>query len=181
MVGPRPARTRAFRVASASKVRTSAPRRHRARFVPLPAPVGFVSAGLPKRKWDGFFPVVSPEVATRNRKRRKVIHDRQRGRTPDAPFTSPLEPLWVGFTTEEVDILKAGYADKSYYGGPDYRCGRCKASFWYQERVKSASAITERRVVYNNCCKGGKVFIAPFKEPPEFLRALLDFDGTVII
>jgi hypothetical protein len=24
----------------------------------------------------------------------------------DAPFTSPLEPLWVGFTTEEVDILK---------------------------------------------------------------------------
>jgi hypothetical protein len=45
--------------------------------------------------------------------------------------------------------------------------------------VKSASAITERRVVYNNCCKGGKVFIAPFKEPPEFLRALLDFDGPV--
>ncbi|KAM0832054.1 hypothetical protein ACQ4PT_065142 [Festuca glaucescens] len=73
----------------------------------------------------------------------------------------------------------AGYADKSYYGGPDYRCSRCKASFWYQERVKGASAITERRVVYNNCCKGGKVFIAPFKEPPEFLRALLDFDGPV--
>ncbi|KAM0839242.1 hypothetical protein ACQ4PT_060443 [Festuca glaucescens] len=92
-----------------------------------------------------------------------------------APFTCPLEPSWVGFTAEEVDILK----DKSYYGGPNYRCGRCKASFWYQERVKSASAITERRVVYNNCCKGGKVFIAPFKEPPEFLRALLDFDGPV--
>ncbi|KAM0868723.1 hypothetical protein ACQ4PT_041140 [Festuca glaucescens] len=35
----------------------------------------------------------------------------------------------------------------------------------------------ERRVVYNNCCKGGKDLIAPFKEPPEFLRALLDFDG----
>ncbi|KAM0832056.1 hypothetical protein ACQ4PT_065142 [Festuca glaucescens] len=128
---------------------------------------------------DGFFPIVSAEVATRNRKRRKVIHDRQRGRILDAPFTSPLEPSWVGFTAEEVAILKAGYADKSYYGGPDYRCSRCKASFWYQERVKGASAITERRVVYNNCCKGGKVFIAPFKEPPEFLRALLDFDGPV--
>jgi hypothetical protein len=31
---------------------------------------------------DGFFPVVSPEVATRNRKRRKIIHDRLRGRIP---------------------------------------------------------------------------------------------------
>jgi hypothetical protein len=33
---------------------------------------------------DGFFPIVSPEVATRNRKRRKVIHDRLRGRIPGA-------------------------------------------------------------------------------------------------
>jgi hypothetical protein len=24
----------------------------------------------------------------------------------DAPFTSPLQPLWVGFTLEEADILK---------------------------------------------------------------------------
>jgi hypothetical protein len=24
----------------------------------------------------------------------------------DAPFTSPLEPSWVGFTLEEADILK---------------------------------------------------------------------------
>jgi hypothetical protein len=43
--------------------------------------------------------------------------------------------------------------------------------------VKSLSAITERRVVYNNCCKGGKVFVEPFKEPPEFLRELINFDG----
>ncbi|KAM0912335.1 hypothetical protein ACQ4PT_012850 [Festuca glaucescens] len=70
-----------------------------------------------------------------------------------------------------------GYADKCFYGGPDYRCGRCKASFWYQERVKSASAVTDRRVVYNNCCKGGKVFVEPFKQPPEFLRELINFDG----
>jgi hypothetical protein len=81
---------------------------------------------------DGFFPIVSREVATRNRKRRKVIHDRQRGRIPgaclvlvlmllvpcgllffllymfytDAPFSSPLAPGWVGFTAEEVAILK---------------------------------------------------------------------------
>ncbi|KAM0879748.1 hypothetical protein ACQ4PT_034029 [Festuca glaucescens] len=73
----------------------------------------------------------------------------------------------------------ASYRDRSFYGGPDYRCGRCKAIFWYQERVKSASAITERRVVYNNCCKGRKVFIAPFRRPPEFLQALLHFNGPM--
>ena len=73
--------------------------------------------------------------------------------------------------------MVAAYADKCFYGGPDYRCGRCKASFWYQERVRAASAVTDRRVVYNNCCKGGKVFVEPFKQPPEFLRELLNFDG----
>ncbi|KAM0832333.1 hypothetical protein ACQ4PT_064970 [Festuca glaucescens] len=76
-------------------------------------------------------------------------------------------------------IFVASYRDRSFYGGPGYQCGRCKASLWYQERVKAASAITERRVVYNNCCKGGKVFIAPFRRPPEFLQALLHFDGPV--
>ncbi|KAM0851549.1 hypothetical protein ACQ4PT_052350 [Festuca glaucescens] len=90
-----------------------------------------------------------------------------------APFTSPLEPSWVGFTLEEAEILKG----KSFYGAPDYKCGSCKASFWYQERVKSASAVTERRVVYNNCCKAGKVFVQPFEKPPAFLQELLHFDG----
>jgi hypothetical protein len=33
---------------------------------------------------DGFFPLVSRQVATRNRKRRKVIHDRLLGRIPGA-------------------------------------------------------------------------------------------------
>jgi hypothetical protein len=33
---------------------------------------------------DGFFLIVSREVAARNRKRRKVIHDRLRGRIPGA-------------------------------------------------------------------------------------------------
>ena len=35
----------------------------------------------------------------------------------------------------------------------------------------------DMRVVYHLCCKGGKVFIEPFKKPPEFLDDLLDFDG----
>ncbi|KAM0912964.1 hypothetical protein ACQ4PT_012450 [Festuca glaucescens] len=55
---------------------------------------------------DGFFPLLTADVTARNRKRRKVIHDRLRGRTPAAPFTSLLEPSWVGFTLEEAEILK---------------------------------------------------------------------------
>jgi hypothetical protein len=34
-------------------------------------------------------------------------------------------------------------------------------------------------MVYNNCCKGGKVFIEPFKKPPDFLYELLRFDGDL--
>lgn len=41
----------------------------------------------------------------------------------------------------------------------------------------TASAVTERRVVYNNCCKGGKVFVRPFTQPSDFLRDLLAFNG----
>lgn len=65
----------------------------------------------------------------------------------------------------------------SYYGGPDYKCPRCHAVFWWRERVQSLSAITKRRVVYNLCCKGGKVRIPPFQKPPAFLNELLNYTG----
>ncbi|CAM0910507.1 unnamed protein product [Alopecurus aequalis] len=83
-----------------------------------PGVLPYISSGLPKRKYDGFFPVVASHIAAANRKKRKVIHDRfmhQKGRwvhdrfihrLKDAPFTSPLDPNWVGFTAEEVQILK---------------------------------------------------------------------------
>uniref|UniRef100_A0ACD5XK49 Uncharacterized protein n=1 Tax=Avena sativa TaxID=4498 RepID=A0ACD5XK49_AVESA len=60
--------------------RPKAPRRKITR---VSAFVGFVASGLPKRKWDGFFPVVSSEAASRNRKKRKVIHDRLKCRIPE--------------------------------------------------------------------------------------------------
>lgn len=43
--------------------------------------------------------------------------------------------------------------------------------------MKSQSAITLRRVVYNKCCKGGKVYITPFKKPSLFLSELLRYNG----
>ena len=48
---------------------------------------------------------------------------------------------------------------------------------WYQERVASASSMKNRRLVYNLCCKNGKVFVEPFKKPPQFLEELLNFAG----
>ena len=41
----------------------------------------------------------------------------------------------------------------------------------------SVSSMVHRRLVYNLCCKGGKVFVDPFKKPPPFLDELLHFDG----
>ncbi|CAM0955934.1 unnamed protein product [Alopecurus aequalis] len=50
-----------------------------------PAPVGYISSGVPKRKWDGFFPVLSSQVTSTNRKKRRVIHDRFMRRVKDIP------------------------------------------------------------------------------------------------
>jgi hypothetical protein len=47
--------------------------------------------------------------------------------------------------------------------------------FWYAERVRSNQQDSSIR--YNNCCKGGKINIPPFKPRPEPLASLASFDG----
>ncbi|KAK1650868.1 hypothetical protein QYE76_068673 [Lolium multiflorum] len=69
------------------------------------------------------------------------------------------------------------YEGRSYQGAPEYQCRHCGAAFWWAERVKTTSSVSLRRVDYNLCCKGGKVYIPPFKKPPPFLDNLLRFDG----
>lgn len=71
----------------------------------------------------------------------------------------------------------ASYKDRSYHGAPELQCRNCGAHFWWAERVKSTSCTVKRRVDYNLCCKGGKVYIPPFQKPPPFLADLLHFDG----
>ncbi|KAM0847422.1 hypothetical protein ACQ4PT_055022 [Festuca glaucescens] len=66
---------------------------------------------------------------------------------------------------------------RSYQGAPEYQCRHCGAAFWWAERVKTTSSVRLRRVDYNLCYKGGKVYIPPFKKPPPFLDNLLRFDG----
>lgn len=72
---------------------------------------------------------------------------------------------------------KASYPGRSYYGPPEYECAHCSAVFWFHERSKRHSSVRGQRFVYNNCCRGGKVYIPPFREPPSFLAELLNFAG----
>lgn len=69
----------------------------------------------------------------------------------------------------------ASYPNRSYYGTPDYECHHCKAIFWYGERVRAKQR--DGTIVYNNCCKGGKIDIPPYKPRPEPLSTLARFDG----
>lgn len=69
---------------------------------------------------------------------------------------------------------------RSYYGSPDYECPHCHAVFWYGERIGSQSRSHSGQVIYNNCCKGGKVVIPPFLPQPEPLASLARYDGGIV-
>ena len=71
------------------------------------------------------------------------------------------------------------YPGRSYFGGPEHECPYCGAVFWFQERVKRASVVSQRKIVYNLCCKGGKINLKPYKKPPYILANLLRFDGDI--
>ncbi|WVZ68238.1 hypothetical protein U9M48_017199 [Paspalum notatum var. saurae] len=69
------------------------------------------------------------------------------------------------------------YPERSYYGGPEHECPYCGAVFWFQERVKKDSYVTQRKIIYNLCCKSGKIDLKPYEKPPPILVNLLRFDG----
>lgn len=66
------------------------------------------------------------------------------------------------------------HPDRSYYGGPSHECPYCGAVFWYQERVKKSSTLSKRKIVYNVCCKGGKIELPELRIPPPFLAKFSD-------
>ena len=85
----------------------------------------------------------------------------------------PTVLMCYPFSSSYVDA----YPERSYYSGPEHICPYCHAVFWFQERVKNDSFSTQRKIVYNLCCKGGKVNLKPFEYPPPLLADLLKFDG----
>jgi hypothetical protein len=46
-----------------------------------------------------------------------------------------------------------------------------------RECAAGQSSLRDGRVIYNSCCRGGKVVIPPFREPPEPIASLGRFDG----
>ena len=106
----------------------------------------------------------------------------------DKPYIEALKGVhFLFYNKQKLPILPVmlfsnylplkSYPDRSYYGGPTHECPYCGAVFWYQERVKSASAAATRKIVYNLCCRGGKINFKPYKKPPTSLADLLRFDG----
>ena len=75
--------------------------------------------------------------------------------------------------------LAVTYSGRSYYGSPDYECSFCGAVFWFQERCKNESSVAQGRIVYNGCCKGGKVALPIFRDRPEVLSSLVRYDGDM--
>ncbi|VAI08392.1 unnamed protein product [Triticum turgidum subsp. durum] len=71
----------------------------------------------------------------------------------------PLPKDWQGFSVKFVESLKACYADRSYYDPSDFLSQYCGAFFWFAECSKSRSSWTQRKMVYNHCCKGAKCCI----------------------
>jgi len=49
--------------------------------------------------------------------------------------------------------------------------------FWLRECAAGQSSLRDGRVIYNSCCRGGKVVIPPFRDPPEPIASLARFDG----
>lgn len=52
-------------------------------------------------------------------------------------------------------------------GDCDQVCQQCKATFWYEEWLKSG---TKGNVLYNRCCEGGRVVLPMERDPPEYIK-----------
>ncbi|GJR63532.1 DNA helicase [Tanacetum coccineum] len=57
-------------------------------------------------------------------------------------------------------------------GDCQWSCEYCKAKFWYGERLKGYSK--DHKIRYHKCCSGGKVVLEGEREPPEYIKHLLE-------
>ncbi|XP_066378452.1 uncharacterized protein [Miscanthus floridulus] len=112
--------------------------------------------------------VVSTPRATGCRRKRKQKLNQcclaQRGNSA----AGSIDSRCVHFDEPFIEALKASYPGRSYHGSPDLQFPYCHAVFWYSERVKRESSYRARKVVYNGCCKGGKVSTTVSTTPRTF-------------
>ncbi|KAL0319968.1 UNVERIFIED_CONTAM: hypothetical protein Sradi_5258300 [Sesamum radiatum] len=64
------------------------------------------------------------------------------------------------------------------FGAPNCVCTKCGAIMWYEEcnRKDRRPAIPN----FSICCRDGQVQLPFLKEPPEFLKKLLDYNGDLL-
>jgi hypothetical protein len=80
----------------------------------------------------------------------------------------------VNFSAEYIQYIKESYPERSYLGKPKYKCKHCDAIFWFNERNKYETGHGNGEVIYSNCCKNGQIKIPKFRDPPTYLKGLLN-------
>jgi hypothetical protein len=60
-------------------------------------------------------------------------------------------------------------------GLPDFQCQKCGSTMWYDERANKPSR--PEKPEFSICCLKGKVVLDFLKQPPEYLKGLLDYRG----
>ncbi|KAL3651873.1 hypothetical protein CASFOL_004875 [Castilleja foliolosa] len=76
----------------------------------------------------------------------------------------------------EIDAFKADFKFRyENFDRPSNVCPNCKALMWYAERVHIAAKPKEP--TFSLCCQEGKIKLPQSKEPPEFLKQLLQYTG----
>ncbi|CAD6205364.1 unnamed protein product [Miscanthus lutarioriparius] len=77
-------------------------------------------------------------------------------------------------------VWRVSYPGRSYHGPPAQQCSNCHAIFWNAESVGKEARTSSGSLIYNKCCKGGRVVIPPFLPRPEPLASLARFDGESV-
>ncbi|WVZ59158.1 hypothetical protein U9M48_009350, partial [Paspalum notatum var. saurae] len=121
------------------------------------------------------FPVSSQRRVMPPRRSAKTRRHASAARPRQGRVASHAEHPIQAFPKEYIDMLKARYPHRSYYGGPDYTCPHCSAIFWYHERVQSRS--TRSDIIYTGCCHEGRVSLPTQRPLPQLLQDLIRFDG----
>ncbi|GJZ06286.1 ATP-dependent DNA helicase PIF1-like protein [Tanacetum coccineum] len=74
----------------------------------------------------------------------------------------------TGRTTIGVDVFYHSL------GAPSYQCPNCNATMWYEKRNNKANK--DQNPTFSLCCQQGKVLLPRFKDTPEPLNRLLDYN-----
>ncbi|XP_074283474.1 uncharacterized protein LOC141608023 [Silene latifolia] len=82
------------------------------------------------------------------------------------------DPMQVDSQVRHTDsgIASSG-REYLYLGDPEYKCPKCEAIMWFEERIKKTS--TKKLTRFNMCCRDGKIRLIKVKPPPEFLYRLM--------